>query len=56
MQIELLDRKRWKTRLELTNAILDYIEVLYNRQRRHSEPDYVSQVEVERELLQREIA
>ena len=50
MQIELLDRKRWKTRLELTNAIFDYIEVFYNRQRRHSSLDYVSPVEFELSL------
>jgi putative transposase len=56
MQIELLNRKRWKTRLELTNVIFDYIEVFYNRQRRHSEPNYVSPVEFEREMLQRETA
>jgi transposase InsO family protein len=40
MQIELLDRKRWKTRTELANAIFDYIEIFYNRQRRHSGLDY----------------
>jgi len=38
MQDELFDRKKWHTRLELTNAIFDYIEVSYNRQRRHSSP------------------
>jgi transposase InsO family protein len=47
MQNELLNRKKWKTRLELTNAIFDYIEVFYNRQRRHSSLDYVSPVEFE---------
>jgi putative transposase len=50
MQDELLDRKRWKTRLELTNAMFDYIEVFYNRQRRHSSLDYVSPVEFELSL------
>jgi putative transposase len=40
MQIELLDRKKWRTRIELANAIFDYIEVFYNRQRRHSSLDY----------------
>ena len=50
MQIELLDRKHWKTRLELTNAMFDYIEVFYNRQRRHSSLDYVSPVEFELSL------
>jgi transposase InsO family protein len=36
MQNELLDRKRWTTRIELSNAMFDYIEVFYNRRRRHS--------------------
>ncbi len=40
MQIELLNRKRWKTRTDLANAIFDYIEIFYNRQRRHSGIDY----------------
>ena len=47
MQNELLNRKKWRTRLELTNAIFDYAEVFYNRQRRHSSLDYVSPVEFE---------
>jgi putative transposase len=47
MQFELLDRKRWKTRLELSNAMFDYIEIFYSRQRRHSSLDYVSPVEFE---------
>jgi hypothetical protein len=34
MQIELLNRKKWKTRVELANAIFDYIEIFHNRQRR----------------------
>ncbi len=50
MQIELLDRKRWRTRLELTNAIFDYIEAFYNRRRRHSSLDYVSPIEFELSL------
>ena len=36
MQVELLDRKRWHTRLELANAIFEYLEIFHNRQRRHS--------------------
>jgi len=36
MQTELLKRKRWKTRIELANAIFDYLEIFHNRQRRHS--------------------
>ena len=36
MQIELLDRYRWRTRIELANAISEYLELFHNRQRRHS--------------------
>jgi putative transposase len=36
MQTELLNRKRWKTRIDLANAIFDYLEIFHNRQRRHS--------------------
>ena len=50
MQTQLLDRWRWRTRLKLTNAIFDYIEAFYIRQRRHSSLDYVSPVEFELSL------
>jgi putative transposase len=36
MQVELLNRNRWRTRIELANAIFEYLEVFHNRQRRHS--------------------
>jgi transposase InsO family protein len=36
MQVELLNTRRWKTRVELANAIFEYIEVFHNRRRRHS--------------------
>jgi transposase InsO family protein len=36
MQTELLNRRRWKTRVELSTEIFDWIEVFYNRSRRHS--------------------
>jgi putative transposase len=36
MQVELLNRKRWKTRIELATAIHDYIELFHNATRRHS--------------------
>jgi putative transposase len=36
MQTELLNRKRWKTRIDLANAIFKDLEVFHNRQRRHS--------------------
>ena len=49
MQVELLDRRTWKTRVELANAIFDYIEVWHNRRRRHSQLGMRSPVEFERE-------
>ena len=36
MQVELLDRRIWRTRVELANAIFEYLEIFHNRQRRHS--------------------
>jgi putative transposase len=36
MEVELLDTRGWKTRVELANAIFEYIEVFQNRRRRHS--------------------
>ncbi len=35
MQVELLNRRRWKTRIELANAIHDYL-VFHNTRRRHA--------------------
>jgi putative transposase len=43
MKIELPNRKKWKTRIVLANAILDYIEFFHNRQRRHSALGYRTQ-------------
>ena len=36
MQVELLDRRRWRTRIEFANAIFEYLEIFHNRQRRHT--------------------
>ncbi len=47
MQVELLDRKRWKTRVELANAIFEYLEIFHNKRRRHSSLGMVSPVEYE---------
>jgi hypothetical protein len=35
LQVELLNRRRWKTRIELASSIHDYIE-FHNTRRRHS--------------------
>lgn len=31
MQVELLDGRRWKTRIELANAIFEYLEIWHTR-------------------------
>lgn len=54
MQTELLNRRKWKTRLELSNAIFEYIEIFYNRQRRHSALGY--RTPIEHELLSEKTA
>jgi transposase InsO family protein len=48
MQTELLDRQRWKTRIELANAIFEYLEIFHNRQRRHSALGWRTPVEFEK--------
>ena len=47
MQVELLDRKRWRTRVELSTAIFGYLEIFHNRQRRHSSLSMLTPVEFE---------
>jgi transposase InsO family protein len=49
MQVELLNRKRWNTRVELANAIFEYIEGFRNRRRRHSALSWASPLEFETE-------
>jgi putative transposase len=47
MQVELLNRRRWTTRIELANAIFEYLEIFHNRQRRHSALGYLTPIEFE---------
>ena len=47
MQVELLDRHRWKTRVELANAIFEYLEIFHNRQRRHSSLGMLTPIQFE---------
>jgi putative transposase len=48
MQTELLNRQRWRTRIELANAIFEYLEVFHNRQRRHSALGWLTPMEYEK--------
>jgi transposase InsO family protein len=47
MQIELLNRKKWMTYVELASAIADYIVNFYNPMRRHSSLGYLTPEEFE---------
>lgn len=47
MQVELLNTRRWKTRVELATAIFEYLEIWHNRQRRHSSLGMLTPVEYE---------
>lgn len=48
LKTELVDHEDYYTRLEAKRSVFNYIEVFYNRQRRHSYLGYVSPVEYER--------
>jgi transposase InsO family protein len=47
MQIELLNRKKWRTKIELSIAIAEWIEHFYNPERLHSAIGYVPPEEFE---------
>jgi putative transposase len=47
MQVELLDRNRWRTRVQLANAMFEYLEIFHNRQRRHSALGMLTPIEFE---------
>jgi putative transposase len=49
---ELVYLRRFATRAEAREAIFDFIEVFYNRQRRHSTLGYISPVEFEKKFDQ----
>ncbi len=48
VQIELLNRRRWKTRIELANALFECLEVFHNRRRRHSALGMLTPIEYEK--------
>lgn len=47
---ELLNRHHWQTHAAARSAIFEYIEVWYNRQRRHSALGYLSPLQFEQQL------
>jgi transposase InsO family protein len=49
LKIELAHDADWTTHTEARAAIAEYLEIFYNRQRRHSVLDYLSPVAFERQ-------
>ena len=47
MQIEMLNRKKWRTKIELSIAIAEWIEHFYNPERLHSSLGYLPPMEFE---------
>ena len=52
LEFELLMRSDWHTREDARRAIFRYIEVWYNRKRRHSTLGYVSLAAYEAQVLE----
>lgn len=50
LERELIARRDWRTRAEARQAIFQYIEIRYNRVRRHSSLGYVSPAQYETQL------
>ncbi len=51
LKTELIFQKTFSSREEAKNCIFQYIEIFYNRQRRHSTLDYLSPIEFENNRL-----
>ncbi len=48
---ELIHRQSWATRAQARRAIVDYIEVFFNRRRLHSSLGYLSPAEYEAQRI-----
>lgn len=51
LKTELIYRQAWPTRVAVRRAVFEFIEVFYNRRRRHSSLGYCSPVDYERATL-----
>ena len=56
LKLELIDRHPWPTRAQVRRAIVEFIEVFYNRHRLHSSLGYLTPVEYEALLNQQHSA
>nr|MDQ3643430.1 IS3 family transposase [Actinomycetota bacterium] len=50
LKLELIDRRAWVTRAQVRRAVVDYIEVFFNRRRLHSSLNYLSPAEYETKI------
>ena len=55
IKIEQLNRKKWRTRVDLANAIFEYIEIFCNHQRHYSQLGYSTLGENELRVYQTSI-
>ena len=51
LKLELIYNTRYKTRKEAKVDIFEYIEMFYNRQRKHSKLGYVSPIQFEQKKI-----
>jgi len=56
LKAELIDRQLWPTRRAARQAIFEWIEVFYNRRRRHSTLGYLSPADFEEQLAAPRVA
>ena len=47
LKLELIHRQSWATRAQVRRAVVDYIEVFFNRRRLHSSLGFLTPVEYE---------
>ncbi|MBC7390170.1 MAG: IS3 family transposase, partial [Opitutaceae bacterium] len=50
LKTEMVYHRKFETRAQAKLEIFDYIEVWYNRKRRHSALDYMTPVQAEKEM------
>jgi len=50
LEVELIEDANWHTRREARSAIFEFIEMWYNRQRRHSSLEYLTPAEFDKRL------
>ena len=56
LKLELVFWEKYETRVQATGGIIDYIEMFYNSQRRHSYLGYLTPMEFEEKLTLQKVA